>query len=276
MTPSRGPGRVIHRCHGTRAQASRDHPSPRRPGRVTHRCHGKRAQASRDHPSPRRPGRVTHPCHGKRAQASRDHPSHVGLGALPIHVTPNAQASRCVSSRQRLRAAGRSLRGLGQLRVRRRASAFAIAPAMTRPQPWRRAVGACLATVRTLPATTRSAVAAHALTPLSSHPSADIAEAAEAPAPAGLALLTPRATWAGATREDEPGYDDAASLGYSIGSARRTMMDATRSRPGPHHERSAQHSARRARRARLQPRPGSRRTGQHPDSRVSLVAGPHR
>src|SRR3954464_12957816 len=39
--------------------------------------------------------------------------------------------------------------------------------------------------------------------------SADIAEAVEATAPAGLALLAPVATWAGVTRDDEPGGDDA-------------------------------------------------------------------
>jgi hypothetical protein len=40
--------------------------------------------------------------------------------------------------------------------------------------------------------------------------SADVAEAVEASAPAGLALLAPVATWAGVTRDDEPGSDDAA------------------------------------------------------------------
>jgi hypothetical protein len=40
--------------------------------------------------------------------------------------------------------------------------------------------------------------------------SADVAEAVEATAPAGLALLAPVATWAGVTRDDEPGCDDAA------------------------------------------------------------------
>jgi hypothetical protein len=40
--------------------------------------------------------------------------------------------------------------------------------------------------------------------------SADVAEAAEATAPAGLALIAPVATWAGVTRDDEPGCADAA------------------------------------------------------------------
>src|SRR3954453_22515799 len=40
--------------------------------------------------------------------------------------------------------------------------------------------------------------------------SADVAEVVEATAPAGLPLLAPVATWAGVTRDDEPGCDDAA------------------------------------------------------------------
>src|SRR5690349_17557331 len=40
--------------------------------------------------------------------------------------------------------------------------------------------------------------------------SADVAEAVEATAPAGLPLIAPVATWAGVTRDDEPGCDDAA------------------------------------------------------------------
>ena len=40
--------------------------------------------------------------------------------------------------------------------------------------------------------------------------SADVAETVEATAPAGLPLLAPVATWAGVTRDDEPGCDDAA------------------------------------------------------------------
>src|SRR5213083_2581567 len=38
--------------------------------------------------------------------------------------------------------------------------------------------------------------------------SAEIAEAVEATAPVGLPLLAPVATWAGVTRDDEPGCDD--------------------------------------------------------------------
>jgi hypothetical protein len=40
--------------------------------------------------------------------------------------------------------------------------------------------------------------------------SADVAEALEVTAPAGLPLLAPVATWVGVTRDDEPGCDDAA------------------------------------------------------------------
>ena len=40
--------------------------------------------------------------------------------------------------------------------------------------------------------------------------SADVSEAVEATAPAGLALIAPVATWAGVTRDDEPGCADAA------------------------------------------------------------------
>jgi hypothetical protein len=40
--------------------------------------------------------------------------------------------------------------------------------------------------------------------------SADVAEALEVTAPAGLALLAPVATWAGVSRDDEPGCDDPA------------------------------------------------------------------
>jgi hypothetical protein len=49
-----------------------------------------------------------------------------------------------------------------------------------------------------------------ALALLGPYRSADVAEAVEASAPAGLALLAPVATWAGVTRDDEPGCDDAA------------------------------------------------------------------
>ena len=40
--------------------------------------------------------------------------------------------------------------------------------------------------------------------------SADVAEAVEATAPRRLPLLAPVATWAGVTRDDEPGCDDDA------------------------------------------------------------------
>src|SRR3954447_24020722 len=40
--------------------------------------------------------------------------------------------------------------------------------------------------------------------------SADVAEAVEATAPAGLPLIAPVATWAGITHDDEPGCDDPA------------------------------------------------------------------
>src|SRR3954451_2822097 len=46
--------------------------------------------------------------------------------------------------------------------------------------------------------------------------SADVAEAVEATAPAGLPLLAPVATWAGVTRDDEPGCDDAARHGGTV------------------------------------------------------------
>jgi hypothetical protein len=46
--------------------------------------------------------------------------------------------------------------------------------------------------------------------------SADVAEAVEATAPAGLALIAPVATWAGVTRDDEPGCDDPARGGGTV------------------------------------------------------------
>lgn len=49
-----------------------------------------------------------------------------------------------------------------------------------------------------------------ALALLGPYRSAAVAEAVEASAPAGLALLAPVATWAGVTRDDEPGCDDPA------------------------------------------------------------------
>ena len=49
-----------------------------------------------------------------------------------------------------------------------------------------------------------------ALSMIGPYRSADVAEAVEATAPAGLPLLAPVATWAGVTRDDEPGCEDAA------------------------------------------------------------------
>ena len=46
--------------------------------------------------------------------------------------------------------------------------------------------------------------------------SQDVAEAVAVTAPAGLALLAPAATWAGVTRDDEPGCDDAADHDHTV------------------------------------------------------------
>jgi hypothetical protein len=46
--------------------------------------------------------------------------------------------------------------------------------------------------------------------------SADVSEAVAATAPAGLPLLAPAATWAGVTRDDEPGCDDPARHGGTV------------------------------------------------------------
>jgi hypothetical protein len=51
---------------------------------------------------------------------------------------------------------------------------------------------------------------ADSLALLGPYRSAAVSEALEATAPAGLPLLAPVATWAGVTRDDEPGCDDAA------------------------------------------------------------------
>jgi ABC-type branched-subunit amino acid transport system substrate-binding protein len=49
-----------------------------------------------------------------------------------------------------------------------------------------------------------------------------VAEAVEATAPAGLPLIAPVATWAGVTRDDEPGCaDDPARRGH--GAAERAL-----------------------------------------------------
>src|SRR3954463_12857232 len=45
---------------------------------------------------------------------------------------------------------------------------------------------------------------------ISPYRSAEVAEAVEATPPAGLPLVAPVATWAGVTRDDEPGCDDPA------------------------------------------------------------------
>src|SRR3954469_12116365 len=58
--------------------------------------------------------------------------------------------------------------------------------------------------------------------------SADVAEVVEATAPAGLPLLAPVATWAGVTRDDEPGCDDAAD---HRGTVLRLVPRATRAPP---------------------------------------------
>jgi hypothetical protein len=59
-------------------------------------------------------------------------------------------------------------------------------------------------------AATAAAADPAALALLGPYRSADVAEALEVSAPAGLALLAPVATWAGVTRDGEPGCDDAA------------------------------------------------------------------
>ncbi|MGB9182899.1 MAG: hypothetical protein WCB67_02455 [Solirubrobacteraceae bacterium] len=59
-------------------------------------------------------------------------------------------------------------------------------------------------------ATAAAAHDIHAVALLGPYRSADVAEAVEASAPAGLGLLAPAATWAGITRDDEPGCDEAA------------------------------------------------------------------
>ena len=62
----------------------------------------------------------------------------------------------------------------------------------------------------TVQAAGEAAADSQALALLGPYRSADVAEAVEATAPAGLALLAPVATWAGVTRDDEPGCDDPA------------------------------------------------------------------
>jgi hypothetical protein len=60
----------------------------------------------------------------------------------------------------------------------------------------------------TLPA--RAAGDHRSLALIGPYRSTDVAEAVEATAPVGLPLLAPVATWAGVTRDDEPGCDDPA------------------------------------------------------------------
>lgn len=55
-----------------------------------------------------------------------------------------------------------------------------------------------------------AAADAEALALVGPYRSAEVAEAVEATAPVGLPLLAPVATWAGVTRDDEPGCDDPA------------------------------------------------------------------
>ena len=56
----------------------------------------------------------------------------------------------------------------------------------------------------------RAAASERAIALIGPFRSADVAEAVEATAPARLPLIAPVATWAGVTRDDEPGCDDAA------------------------------------------------------------------
>lgn len=65
-------------------------------------------------------------------------------------------------------------------------------------------------------AASRAAADPHAHALLGPYRSADVAEAVEATAAAGLALLAPVATWAGVTRDDEPGCDDPARHGGTV------------------------------------------------------------
>jgi hypothetical protein len=88
------------------------------------------------------------------------------------------------------------------------------------PELLTRAAGAALAaagirhvahaTADPVRAAAAAAADPEALALLGPYRSADVAEAVEASAPAGLALLAPVATWAGVTRDDEPGCDDPA------------------------------------------------------------------
>jgi hypothetical protein len=69
----------------------------------------------------------------------------------------------------------------------------------------------------------------HALALVGPYRSAHVAEAVEVTAPAGLPLLAPVATWAGVTRDDEPGCDDPARhLGTVLRLVARDTEVATR------------------------------------------------
>ena len=59
-----------------------------------------------------------------------------------------------------------------------------------------------------MPAAEAAAADPDAVALLGPYRSRAVADAVEATAPAGLALIAPVATWAGVTREDEPGCED--------------------------------------------------------------------
>jgi hypothetical protein len=61
-----------------------------------------------------------------------------------------------------------------------------------------------------VPAASAAANDPSAIALIGPYRSADVAEAVEVSAPTGLPLLAPLATWAGVTRDDEPGCEDAA------------------------------------------------------------------
>jgi hypothetical protein len=87
--------------------------------------------------------------------------------------------------------------------------------------------------------------------------SAHVAEAVEATAPAGLALLAPVATWAGVTRDDEPaGPDEPADLPRDRPAPGRPRHGGGRA-AGRGRPQLGRAGARRGRRARLRP-PGRR------------------
>jgi ABC-type branched-subunit amino acid transport system substrate-binding protein len=65
-------------------------------------------------------------------------------------------------------------------------------------------------TANAVEAASDAAADPHALALVGPYRSVHVAEAVEVTAPAGLPLLAPVATWAGVTRDDEPGCDDPA------------------------------------------------------------------